>query len=74
MNVSGLQNFLSQSFITILATGSIGLILKNWKEQAYLKIGGVLLIALVLNDLATRNGNGIFSFLRWIVGLFGVQL
>ena len=74
MDTSKLSQFMSSGLITIIAFGVIILILKHWKEAAWLKIGSVIVIALILNDLATNNGQNIFKFVKWVLGLFGIQL
>ncbi|MFS1131643.1 hypothetical protein ACFC9O_12785 [Enterococcus faecalis] len=73
MNTSGLDSFLSGGFITILAAGVIGLILKHWKGAEWLKIGSVIIIALILQDFAVNQGKTVFGLVKWFFGLFGVK-
>ena len=51
MDTSKLSQFMSSGLITLIAFGVIILILKHWKEAAWLKIGSVIVIALILNYL-----------------------
>lgn len=74
MDLSKLSEFMSSGLITIIAFGVIMLILKHWKEAAWLKIGSVIVIALILNDFATNNGKNIFNVVKWFLRLFGIQL
>ncbi|WP_195514346.1 hypothetical protein [Enterococcus sp. 1001283B150225_161107_E12] len=74
MNVSNLDNFLKNGFLTILAFGVIILILKHWKGAEWLKIGSVILIALILSDFANNQGRNTFNLLKWILGLFGISM
>ncbi|MBS7576968.1 MULTISPECIES: hypothetical protein [unclassified Enterococcus] len=73
MDVSNLSNFLSSGFITLLAFAAIMLILKHWKEAAWIKILGVIIIALIIRDFAVNQGNTIFSILKWVFSLIGVN-
>lgn len=54
MNVSNLDNFMRTGFITLLSFAVILLIFKHWRGAEWLKIGSVILIALILNDFATN--------------------
>ncbi|MDY4307344.1 MULTISPECIES: hypothetical protein [Enterococcus] len=74
MNVSNLDNFLKNGFLTILAFGVIILILKHWKGAEWLKIGSVILIALILSDFANNQGRNTFNLLKWILSLFGISM
>ena len=74
MNVSNLDNFLKNGFLTILAFGVIILILKHWKGAEWLKIGSVILIALILSDFANNQGRNTFNLLKLILGLFGISM
>lgn len=74
MNVSNLDNFLKNGFLTILAFGVIILILKHWKGAEWLKIGSVILIALILSDFENNQGRNTFNLLKWILGLFGISM
>ncbi|MEQ6205357.1 hypothetical protein [Enterococcus mundtii] len=74
MNVSNLDNFLKNGFLTILAFGVIILILKHWKGAEWLKIGSVILIALILSDFANNQGRNTFTLLKWILSLFGISM
>lgn len=74
MNTANLDSFLKSGFITILAFGVIVLILKHWKGAEWLKIGSVILIALILNDFAMNQGKNIFNLVKWVLNLFGISM
>ncbi|GMC04337.1 hypothetical protein K5E_26780 [Enterococcus thailandicus] len=74
MNTANLDSFLKSGFITILAFGVIVLILKHWKGAEWLKIGSVILIALILNDFAMNQGKNIFTLVKWVLNLFGISM
>ncbi|EGP5130936.1 hypothetical protein CUN25_01635 [Enterococcus faecium] len=64
MNVSNLDNFMRTGFITLLSFAVILLIFKHWRGAEWLKIGSVILIALILNDFATNQGRNIFNLVK----------
>ncbi|MTD40082.1 hypothetical protein GIX45_15985 [Erwinia sp. CPCC 100877] len=73
MNTSSLENFLTGGFITIVAFGTILMILRYWKDAAWLKIGSTILIALIVMDFANNQGKTVLGLVKWFVGLFGVN-
>ncbi|HFD6461662.1 hypothetical protein Q3F40_02015 [Enterococcus faecium] len=74
MNVSNLDNFMRTGFITLLSFAVILLIFKHWRGAEWLKIGSVILIALILNDFATNQGRNIFNLVKWFLSLFGITM
>ncbi|KAA9178928.1 hypothetical protein F6X86_06745 [Enterococcus durans] len=74
MSVSNLESFMSSGFITLLSFAVILLIFKHWRGAEWLKIGSVILIALILNDFATNQGSNIFYVIKWFLHLFGIQM
>lgn len=74
MNVSNLDNFMKSGFITLLSFAVILLIFKHWRGAEWLKIGSVILIALILNDFAVNQGKNIFTVVKWFLNLFGIKM
>lgn len=73
MSTTGLDNWLGTGFITVLAAGVIVMIMKHWKDAAWLKIGSTILIALILRDFAMNQGKAVFGVVKWFASLFGVN-
>lgn len=73
MNTGGLEGFLTGSFITIISAFVIAMILKHWKEGAWLKIGSVIVIALIILDFANNQGNTTLGLVKWGLSLFGIN-
>lgn len=73
MSTGNLDTFLKGGFITIVSFVAIVMIMKHWKDAAWIKIGGVIFIALIINDFANNQGAAVFGVVKWFASLFGVN-
>lgn len=73
MNTTNLDSFLKGGFVTIVSFFVILMILKHWKDAAWIKIGSTIIIALIVLDFANNQGAVVLGVVKWFAGLFGIN-
>ncbi|MEX1447839.1 hypothetical protein [Enterococcus sp. C76] len=73
MTAGGLKSFMSGDFLWVLASIAVIMIIMNWRKAEWAKIGSVVFIFLLISDFATNKGQTVMSFLKWLIGLFGIK-
>ncbi|MDV5976895.1 UNVERIFIED_CONTAM: hypothetical protein KB581_05560 [Streptococcus canis] len=70
-NATGLKQFFQGDGIYIMSVIAVFLIIKNWKEANWLKVGSTLAIYAII--VSMLKGQQILSFLGGMLRWFGIE-
>ncbi|HEN0407605.1 TPA: hypothetical protein U5Y67_000096 [Streptococcus agalactiae] len=70
-NVSGLKQFFQGDGIYLISVIAVFIIIKNWKEANWLKVGSTLAIYAII--VSILKGQQILSFLGGMLRWFGIE-
>ncbi|VDC43515.1 hypothetical protein FMV2238Y02_20200 [Streptococcus canis] len=70
-NATGLKQFFQGDGIYIMSVIAVFLIIKNWKEADWLKVGSTLAIYAII--VSMLKGQQILSFLGGMLRWFGIE-
>jgi len=72
VNFSQLRNFASTELVFLITLGMVFLGVKYWKGQEWFKFAGTILMGGIFIILLT--GGDVVAPVRWLLGLFGIQI